>query len=151
MIRSSHNAAFSLIEVMVVVAIIALIAAFALPNLGRSKTSANESAAIGVLRSCVAAQQQYHTRFGKFAARGFDLVDAGFIDGFDPIPGFPESGSRSGYGFHIVTRENDDAFWSVIAMPLDSTTGERRFYVDTRGVIRVSASGLPTHTSPPLE
>jgi len=54
---------FSLIELLIVVAIILIIAAIAIPNLLRSRIAANESSAVGSLRTIVTAQVTYSTTY----------------------------------------------------------------------------------------
>ena len=57
---------FTLIELLIVVAIIAIIAAIAIPNLLRSRLSANEAAAVGDVRAVLSAQAAYHSANGGF-------------------------------------------------------------------------------------
>ncbi len=55
---------FSLIELLIVVAIILIIAAIAIPNLLRSRMAANEASAVGSLRTLNTAAVQYNTTYG---------------------------------------------------------------------------------------
>jgi prepilin-type N-terminal cleavage/methylation domain-containing protein len=62
---------FSLIELLIVVAIILIIAAIAIPNLLRAKISANESSAVGSVRNIITAQVSYSTTYNT---QGFALT-----------------------------------------------------------------------------
>ncbi len=68
--RRRMERAFTLVEIMIVVAIIALLAAIAIPNVLRSRTSANESAAIGNLRALVSSQEMYRAVNNVYTATG---------------------------------------------------------------------------------
>jgi type IV pilus assembly protein PilA len=57
---------FSLIELLIVVAIILIIAAIAIPNLLRAKISANESSAVGSVRNIVTAEASYQTSYQSY-------------------------------------------------------------------------------------
>jgi prepilin-type N-terminal cleavage/methylation domain-containing protein len=56
-----HTAGFTLVEIMIVVAIIALLAAIAIPNVLRSRTSANESSAIGNIRALISSLEMHRS------------------------------------------------------------------------------------------
>ncbi|HOZ46457.1 MAG TPA: prepilin-type N-terminal cleavage/methylation domain-containing protein [Candidatus Hydrogenedentes bacterium] len=138
---------FTLIELMIVVAIIAIIAAIAIPNLLRSRLASNETAAIGSLRAVSTAQVTFrasHDAYGAWA----DLMggDPPYLDG-DWADG--EAGAKNGYMFTLL---NDANTWSCAASPVDQgTTGERGFFVDQSGVIREDASGTATADSDPID
>src|SRR5688572_10894076 len=56
---TSRSSGFTLIELMIVIAIIAIIAAIAIPNLLAARLSANETAAVATLRNIISAQAQF--------------------------------------------------------------------------------------------
>jgi prepilin-type N-terminal cleavage/methylation domain-containing protein len=62
---SKHGSGFSLLELLVVVAVILIVSAIAIPNLMRSKMSANEASAVGSLRAINAACTNYSSTWGK--------------------------------------------------------------------------------------
>src|SRR5260370_3154723 len=92
---------FSLIELLIVVAIILIIAAIAIPNLMRSRMAANESSAVGSLRTINTAEVTYSTTYGT----GF--APLGNLGGADPctaaaataclIDSVLTAGNKSGY------------------------------------------------------
>jgi type IV pilus assembly protein PilA len=78
--KTNHNKGFSLIELLIVVAIILIIAAIAVPNLLRSRMAANQAAAVATLRNINNSQATYISEFGTL----------GYADTFVKLgPGVP--------------------------------------------------------------
>lgn len=129
---------FSLIELLIVVAIIGIIAAIAIPNLLKSRQAANEAAALSGVRTIGTAQATYQSTkgFGKnFANTLADLNTEGSVDS---VLG---SGSKSGYSFGTTgtaaTSTTPSTFYSN-ADPLSTGTfgtGNRFFYSNETYVI----------------
>ncbi len=133
---------FTLIELMIVVAIIAIIAAIAIPNLLRARLSANESAAIGALRTMSSAQENYKSNggtnlYGTFAELG----------GATPpyIDNALAAGISRGYLVAVVNAATADT-WDASATPNNiGSSGNRGFLIDESGVIRFTTDGsVPT-------
>ena len=140
---------FSLIELLIVVAIILIIAAIAIPNLLRSRISANESSAVGSIRTLNTAEVTYATTYPQ---QGFTCTLAALGPGATPptstaaglVDNVLASGQKSGYSFAlgnctgtpVVTYESSGAPVSI------GQTGQRSFCSDQSGVIRFAADGV---------
>ncbi|MGI8555271.1 MAG: type II secretion system protein [Pyrinomonadaceae bacterium] len=138
---------FSLIELLIVVVIIGIIAAIAIPNLLAARRSANEGSAISSLRTLHGAEMTYQstTGGGNFALLPA-LGTAGVID--SALAG----GSKSGYNFSAVkfdTASSVPSSFAVLGVPAVtsgvSATGTRNFGIATEGVI-ISAPVATTMT-----
>lgn len=123
---------FSLIELLLVVAIIGIIAAIAIPNLNNSRQSSKEAAAIGNLRQLISAQGAYLGSAGGFASYGLlsDLVSQNLADSsFNDI--------KNGYRFNI-TQPGGTGTYLIRAEP--QTSGLRWFYSRDDGQILENAT-----------
>lgn len=143
---------FSLIELLIVVVIIGIIAAIAIPNLLAARRSANEGSAASSLRTIHGANATFQATTGNgnyapsasdattWTAAGTDLLGANLIDSV------VAAGSKSGYtmadyrSFRFVNAVNPASF-SMTAEPLTPTgitaTGTRNFGISTDGVVIV--------------
>lgn len=135
---------FSLIELLIVVAVIGIIAAIAVPNLVQSKKAANEASAIASVRNLVTAEITYASTVGsgQFGDLG-QLVAEKFID--DVLGG----GNKDGYNFTVTGGGSTSAF-TVNADPIDANSGTRHFFSDETGVIRYEVGGAASAGSTAL-
>ncbi|UCF35347.1 MAG: prepilin-type N-terminal cleavage/methylation domain-containing protein [Acidobacteriota bacterium] len=133
---------FSLIELLIVVAVIGIIAAIAVPNLLESKKAANEASAISSVRTIVTAQITYSATVGSGSyATLANLTAAKMIDAA------LGTGQKDGYNFTVTDGTTD---FTVTASPIDTNSGTRGFFSDATAVIRYSPSGTATSASDPL-
>jgi prepilin-type N-terminal cleavage/methylation domain-containing protein len=143
---------FSLIELLIVVAIIGIIAAIAIPNLLKSRQAANESSAIGSVRTLGTAQATYQSTTGKgknfaFTTSLTELQTEGHID---TALG---SGVKSGYTFTcdaVAATATTASFFDTSATPQTDGlfgTGRRAFYSNETYVIYASDQDQPAPTA----
>ena len=145
---------FSLIELLIVVAIILIIAAIAIPNLLRSRIAANEASAVGSIRTLNTAEVTYSSTYPD---QGFTctLANLGPPSGSSAgstggglIDGVLASGVKSGYNFAIVgcTAAGSTTItvtYQTTGVPTaPGQTGQRAFCSDQSGVIKYNAGGV---------
>lgn len=131
---------FSLIELLIVIAIILIIAAIAMPKLNRARMYSQEMAAIRTITTIHTAQTQYFSQFGRFAANLQELGPPASGSGAptsaaaDLIPGDLALGDKSGYKFVLAATPTG---YTVNANPsVYNVNGSRTFFSDQSLVIR---------------
>jgi prepilin-type N-terminal cleavage/methylation domain-containing protein len=152
---------FSLIELLIVVAIILIIAAIAIPSLMRSRMAANESGAAQSVRTIITGESTYaagcpdigfsatlkELNTGAICASGKNIIDS-VLGGADPS-------FKSGYTFVYtpIAAGGSNTQYTIVGLPIAvGISGTRGFYSDQTGVIRYSLDGTaPTPTSSSLQ
>jgi type IV pilus assembly protein PilA len=149
---------FSLIELLIVVAIILIIAAIAIPNLMKSKMAANESSAVGSVRTINTGQVTYAASCpGVGFSATLAELNTGAIcaGGTGIIDNVLATGVKSGYTFTYtpVAANGLNTTYTTVAVPQTvGTTGQRGFFSDQTGVIRYTLDGsAPTAASSALQ
>jgi prepilin-type N-terminal cleavage/methylation domain-containing protein len=128
---NGENHAFSFLELLVVVAIILIVSATAIPMLLRSRQETNEAGAVANLRTIRTAENTYRSSTLHYATM-WDLVNAGLLDS-----GFT-SGAVGGYTFSI-TMDSQRTTFTTDAKPATINTGRYSFYGTKDGVVHWSA------------
>jgi len=149
---------FSLIELLIVVAIILIIAAIAIPNFLHSRMSANETSAAGSLRSINTACVTYTTSYGMgFPSSLATLGTSGAASSTsaDILDSVLAGGVKSGYTFTYVAGPQSSGMvltYIVNADPVvPGQTGIRHFYTDQSFVIRFNVSAAATVSDSPIQ
>jgi len=162
---------FSLIELLIVVAIILIIAAIAIPNLIRSRMAANEASAVATLRTLTTAFISYSTTYGNGLPANLNVLQnpptaladcdhAGLVDGTLAdwaLAEHRQTFTKNGYNFTyvaggtqlttspVLTPPCATKGWtqaSVNSLPMSvGGTGQRGFNIDNSGVITYSTNG----------
>ena len=138
-----RGSGFTLLELMIVVAVIAIIVAIAIPNFIRSRMSANESSAIASMRTISSVIEQYRIRFQTYPDALANLSATGYID--ERLG----SGAKAGYSFRYA---GSPSSYRVLADPDDpGMSGEIHLFLDQSGVIRWSRGGEAGEGDPPID
>ena len=141
---------FTLVEIMIVVAIIALLAAIAIPNVLRGRTTANETSSIGNLRALVSSLEMYRSVnnvYPQTANWGADMYPGAGVPAFGP-PSFNlatlAASQIQGYAYTFTAGPGGctDLLLNCVTYVVSSVpvivnqTGTRAFFVSEAGTIR---------------
>jgi type IV pilus assembly protein PilA len=146
---------FSLIELLIVVAIILIIAAIAIPNLLRSRMASNEAAAVASIRTLNTSAITYFLTYGNYpptlasmgpsatpSSSAADLIDSLLAQ--DPA-------LKSGYTLNYTAIGAPATSYTIDATPITlGVSGQRGFFTNQTGVIRGDISGTATSASTPI-
>jgi type II secretory pathway pseudopilin PulG len=149
-----------LIELLIVVAIILVIAAIAIPNFMRSRIAANESASVQNMRNITTANVVYSSTYGIGYASGLAVLGPPpgsgnpTINNSSLIDDILATGAKSGYTYTYVPGSPVngviDSFQLNAAPITPGVTGNRYFYTDDSGVIRQNTSAAATISDTPI-
>ena len=143
---SARQSGFSLVELLIVVAVIGIIAAIAAGNFLSSKQAAQSASAASSLRLIHSAQASYRTQSGSFGDLTA-LSEAGYIN--DPAL---QNGAKSDYSFLVTPAAGDAASdYMATATPTSQPTVLRHYFINATGVLRSQAGAPATAMSAPSD
>ena len=151
---------FSLIELLIVVAIILIIAAIAIPNLLRSRIAANQASAVGSLRTINTAAITYASTYNAGYPTTLSALQPPAV-GANPtataaglVDSVLASGSKSGYAFVYTAGAavggRIDTYTLNANPTTPGTTGTNYYFTDQSGVIRQNSTAAASASDSPL-
>ena len=151
MIDFRKRRGFSLIELLIVIAIILIILTIAVPKLSTAQMNAREMAVVREIQTINTAQAQYMSQFGKFATTMAELGPPASggpgASAADLIPGSLSSGEKDGYTFVLAATPSG---YSLNVNPkVYNSSGRRTFFTDQNMIIHQNWSAEPANASSP--
>lgn len=145
--RHQRSRAFSLIEMLIVTELVMVLAGMMLPNVQVSRKAANEASAVACLRQISDAQELYRPRQNppEYAPNLQRLRVAGLID--ENLA----NEEKGGYRFIQTLRADQNSFGYTAIASMQGTSGDRSFFVDQTGLIRMESDASVSYVSPPLQ
>ncbi len=144
-----RNRGFSLIELLIVISIILIILAIAVPKLGNAKMNASEMAVIREIQTVHQAQTQYMSQFGRFATTlnelGPPTSGAAGPQAADLIPSSLASGEKDGYTFTLTA--TPQGYTLNVNPKVFNSTGRRTFYSDQSMAIHQNWTQEPANAT----
>lgn len=147
-------AGFSLVEILVVVMVILIIAAIAIPNLLHGKMRANEAAAVASVKTINTAEYMYHDAYpevgyssslANLGSHGSNCEKPSSTNACLIMDEALTSGMKSGYMFEILGDGNTPtASYTVTAMPESGVSGRCNVSSNQNGDIHLLPPGSPT-------
>jgi len=136
---------FSLIELMVVVAIIGIIAAIAVPYFLGAQQAARGASAIASLRLVHTSEVAYRSTNGNYGdltalSSSGQLTDSNLA-----------AGQKSGYNFVVAPGADATSGYTATADPISSPVITNHYFIDESGVIRSAVGAVATVASPPID